>query len=555
MRKAIFKAVSASLATLLLLLCACQATNPATAPSDGAESQLMEHSSFESFEEQSAHDDSEMGSSLVDDYSQSVPEESVKQSDESETDSELSKADGFDHVDDMKYMLIFNPKKYSSELVMDTVDLNERLSTGSFGKQVDPSMKRADDLPADASKYLTTISQSDIMNGMDLPESDLSGDRAGKLIIPYKTGDKHSFYCGDQQRVKRQFTCVYAGEKGNIWLVDGASNNEKAVQELAKEFDEKIYDADVSLFGEPRFEGNGAKVNLLLYNFTSPYVAGFFCMLDLFADGEVTAIQAAYYGVNTDHAIIHINLGLLGNKEAKTVLYSTVAHEFQHLICGTAYFENGGTAQCGVWLNEAMSGLIEEKLYEGVQEANGRYESLSSSNLIRHGQSMYDFTTLTTFSDFDIGVYGSVFLFGKYLEKLGGEKVFHKIHDYWRMAFKGGADAEAIYNAMPKEVIESIDAKYDITGDSMMDKKELWLSKLVLDFYLAILNSSDVASGKLDARTLLYDEINPARIYGGGRVLVAVKDESYNIPKDAGEGLVYVGLDGNFQALTSALCK
>ena len=79
------------------------------------------------------------------------------------------------------------------------------------------------------------------------------------------------------------------------------------------------------------------------------------------------------------------------------------------------------------------------------------------------------------------------------------------------------------------------------------------MSKLTLAFYMSLLekeSSSPLAYVNVDPQTLLYDEINPANIEGGGRVIIAVKGNTFDIPQDADNGLVYVGLDANFQPVT-----
>lgn len=50
--------------------------------------------------------------------------------------------------------------------------------------------------------------------------------------------------------------------------------------------------------------------------------------------------------------------------------------------------------------------------------------------------------------------------------------------------------------------------------------------------------------------SLLYDETEPADIEGGGRIIVALKLGEFEIPKDADEGLIYVGLNSEFEVVT-----
>ena len=55
--------------------------------------------------------------------------------------------------------------------------------------------------------------------------------------------------------------------------------------------------------------------------------------------------------------------------------------------------------------------------------------------------------------------------------------------------------------------------------------------------------------------TLLYDEINPADIQGGGRVIAATMDGTFEIPDDADYGLIYIGLDADFKPVTGICYK
>ena len=90
------------------------------------------------------------------------------------------------------------------------------------------------------------------------------------------------------------------------------------------------------------------------------------------------------------------------------------------------------------------------------------------------------------------------------------------------------------------------------------DEEDEFLSKLTFNFYLSLLkyDSSDPeAFQKVKSQTLLYDEINPADIEGGGRVIVALKDGEFEFPQDADKGLLYVGLNSNFEVVTEYVMR
>ena len=52
---------------------------------------------------------------------------------------------------------------------------------------------------------------------------------------------------------------------------------------------------------------------------------------------------------------------------------------------------------------------------------------------------------------------------------------------------------------------------------------------------------------------LLYDELDGANIEGGGRIIIATKDGKFSIPDDADKGLIYIGLDKNFNVVTDPI--
>ena len=84
------------------------------------------------------------------------------------------------------------------------------------------------------------------------------------------------------------------------------------------------------------------------------------------------------------------------------------------------------------------------------------------------------------------------------------------------------------------------------------------MSKLTLDFYLSLMDFEEIdkaAVEKINLQYLQYNEINPAKIEGGGRVIVSTKDGSYDIPEDAGQPLVYVGFDKDFKQTTEVICQ
>jgi hypothetical protein len=157
--------------------------------------------------------------------------------------------------------------------------------------------------------------------------------------------------------------------------------------------------------------------------------------------------------------------------------------------------------------------------------------------------------------DFDIGVYGSVYYFSKYLEMTAGKNVFSDIMNYWRESFSGTLNtSEALAQGVSASVYDKINSTIDyaplnIRFDSVSDE---WMSKLCLDFYLTSLAAkSDAVFQNIDRNTILFDSMEGATIEGGGRIIVALSGDTFDIPANSDKGLVYVGLDENFKPVTN----
>ena len=440
---------------------------------------------------------------------------------------------------ELKYVLIYNPQIY-----LDDLNTNSHY-TGDLASQIDIEMFRADGLGEDPD--VIPYSQQDLTPEF-MEKVDLSGGKADGLAQFYRVGDQQTFYCGANQRYEQLFTCAYAGTHANIWVYTQLDQN--ILNNLGAAFDATIYDDCVSRFGEPRF---GEVVNFLIYPMESdPNTIGFFHNIDLFSSFEVNDETAVYYGANRDHNVVNINSLWLEDEIRVT---STLAHEFQHLLCFTGYFTAGNL--CDVWFNEAMSGYIEEALYPGIKESS--YNSFHLSDLIRNGQSLYNFRIDITPMNVDIGVYGSVFLFAEYLRNLVGEDVFSNFHSNWRNTYTPLTTLQGIYQIIPEDVRMYIDTAITYPDSYVFTSpEEEWISKLTLSFYLSLLTMDQYTNEyyrQIQLPYLLYDSLMEANIEGGGRLIMAVKNGQFQIPANADKGLVYVGLNENMEIVTNICCN
>ena len=456
--------------------------------------------------------------------------------------------------DTLSYVMIYNPTIYSEQKEYDTSFLN----TGDFNAmQIDVITDRADNseennhtLNTITTGYVDAVSSFDVIT----PESNKSSSLTEKT---YSVDDVASFYyysdLDNSERESDSFTCMYAGSSCYIWSNNPSVDYDYA-NKLGKEFDIN-YDKITRTFGTPRFCENSGKINFLFYEFPSSTVLGLASSYDIYASYEVSESEITKYGLNTDHALVHINSIVCEYDDLFDSTVATMAHEVQHCISYSTYLSSYSETPIGVWLDEAMSGYIEEIVSPGTKTIDGHYEAFNESNQIRTGQSLYNFSTAT-----DIGVYGSVYLFSEYLASSnGGGAVFSNIHDYWRSSYSDTiSDAEAIFNSVSDSTREEIDKLIEYPDYiSFSSTKEEWMSKLTLDFYLNYLNKNSRINNfsKITQTALLYNNLSGTDIEGGGRIIVAVKNGEFEIPENADKGLVYVGLDKNFKQITEIVCK
>ena len=456
-------------------------------------------------------------------------------------------------LDNVDYVMIYNPYIYH-EVDDNGGVIAASLSTGDQSSQIVTGMNRAGGLETNDMPVM--LSQAQINAGFDDSDVDRSGVRAGGKDPSYKVGDTHEFYHMNKNvtaREKDTFQCIYAGEHCYIWSMNN-SISEKDAKSLAEQFDSKIYQKDVDTFGKARFTDNGGKVNMLFYPMMDG-LGGFFAFADILSSSECPEVLADAKGINTDHAIININSDVLS--ENMDLVEATLSHEFQHLICATDALYYAESPFMETWLNESMSAYAEELIYPGRKEENAYNDAFYLSDSFRAGQSLYNFDTD---NDSTIGAYGAVYLYAKYLNQLAGDDVFTKVHAYWRDSYSADVtEAEALMNSVPSSVKKDIDSKYSYPSSISFDSDaDEWMSKLTLDYFVKTMDMdfaglSDVADTA--HALMLYTNATPADIEGGGRIVVATQNGSYTIPGDADQGLVYLGLDQNFNVVTDPICN
>ncbi len=454
-------------------------------------------------------------------------------------------------LDNVSYVMIYNPLIYR-EGDYDTYAETATQSTGSMSSQIVVGMNKAGGLEPEF-EIPNLKSQAENDANVDLSGVNREGVRAGAMDPEYDEGDRHDFYHSNETMkydLLDTFECAYEGEYCYIWSLDDSISSSDA-EMMGIEFDTSIYTQMVESFGKARFTENGGKINLLFYPMEEG-LGGYFTTADIFSSTEVTEEYCKQNGFNVDHAIIHINSNNVINKP--DFAKSTMAHEFQHLICASDCFEFAETPWMEVWLNEAMSAYAEELIYPGIKEAGYYNQLMYLSDRFRKGQSLYNFDT--TDDDY-IGAYGAVYLFSRYLEQFYSPEVFPVIHMNWRYAYTPEIkDSQALAMALVGHGFDNISTKYlfssEISEQLPIEDSSNILSYLTLDFYIETLKP-DLANlygleNEMRA-SMLYTEVEPVAIEGGGRIVVATQNGSYEVPADADPYLVYVGLDADFNVV------
>ena len=455
-------------------------------------------------------------------------------------------------LENVSFVMIYDPFIFDER--DEKISRAASLFSGDMGPQIVTGLHRAGGLSEEMPNRPSMISQAEINKKLDSSGVERAAGRAGGQDPVYEEGKTHQYFCFDNSlnnRILQEFTCVYAGEHCYVWSLDKAVSEAEAKQ-VGEEFDSKIYQNNTAYFGTPRFTENGGKVNILFYSLPKG-VGGFFCLYDIFSSQEAPRAYAEAYGLNTDHAIITINSDYLNTD--MPFLNATLAHELQHLICASEAFNYVDSPFVRTWLDEAMSAYAEDLNYPGLKMENGYNELLYVSERYRKGQSLYNFEID---SNQDIGAYGVVYLFDRYLINHTGEDVFRNIHHYWKESYSATVtEADALYASVSEEFKKRISEEYSFPAAisaKFATEAEEWMSKMTLDFFLEAveLELAELTDYADKARLfMLYSEIDPLYLEGGGRIIVSVENGSFTIPKDSEKGLIYIGFDDKFNIVTS----
>ncbi|RLL88108.1 hypothetical protein Y696_12640 [Mesotoga sp. H07pep.5.4] len=312
-------------------------------------------------------------------------------------------------------------------------------------------------------------------------------------------------------------TLQYSGSKSEIWVENTEEIGQQQAQQLGSEFDDSIYPLIANYFYTPSdLDGNG-KVKILCFdiqdNFetTGSYYAGYFSSGDLF-NHSISNMGELFY-IDTYPSMHYPKTNPIDVSRA----FSTIAHEFQHMVNynRNVLVEKGSTMP--TWLNEGLS-LAAEHLYSGV--LSRRISYFNSSPRIRDGHSvLYWGDNGDTLSSYALS-----YIFLQYIRaQAGNDAIFRDI---------------LLSNDNSSNVIVSALTKYGVTKS---------LGEILTDFRIALVlkNGSGPygfrGDGDFNSIAVQFYSGGSKDLRGGSAVYKSI-NPSFTDPGNSGSSIQYVGI-------------
>lgn len=318
---------------------------------------------------------------------------------------------------------------------------------------------------------------------LETPELGEPIDGIRQANTAYTVGDTDSFgVMLSSEITSASGTLKYQGEHCNIWLISqdttaspGAVTNVQ-YEAIADRADD-IYDLMVSEFAAHEdvavnFDnatigdvGSDGRINLLLYDIfgdgtsASGYTAGFFYSGNFFTSVAGTVVDAIHMDIGTAQGYKYFT-----DDGASEDFYSTIAHEFQHMLffmyCG---YKVGSLDSELTWFNEALSALTEMYYSTGVP---GQTQDAADSKMVLANQNSYtDGATSGDYADFlnfgsNFKNYGMVNLFSSMMQQQTNGEYGKNVYTYLKtLTYDQSITAETLIgNALKAALGSDFDA-------------------------------------------------------------------------------------------------
>ncbi|MFT8310816.1 MAG: Ig-like domain-containing protein [Sporolactobacillus sp.] len=202
-----------------------------------------------------------------------------------------------------------------------------------------------------------------------------------------KVGSGKKFWVSDLSTDKRyQITAKlsYVGQHTKVW-VNGNQLTKKDAETLGKTFDQTIFPLDNRYFGAPSDVDHDGKINLLCFDIkdgsaeqNGGFASGYFDPNDLYNGKKSNRSEIVY--VDT-----YPSLGSSKHKKV-SLAYSTLVHEFQHLINYNQNVLVEKKDEMDTWLDEGLSLAAEQLLAK--KPLDDRIDYYNESSSIANGKSL-----------------------------------------------------------------------------------------------------------------------------------------------------------------------
>ncbi|MBR3646245.1 MAG: hypothetical protein IKN54_07475 [Lachnospiraceae bacterium] len=308
---------------------------------------------------------------------------------------------------------------------------------------------------------------------MNKPSSERSAYVPAKPVVNNsytRLGDTRSFYLLKytynssgvvikQETVRKQGKCVKVSTHCNVWFVDQTSlvdENDLDFDSLAKKFD-SIYEMQTKVFGENTyttssdgFIPSSDKIQIVICDCMgdakkeqSSGTFGYQAFADLLTNEYIEYLQTLKDGDNwkgvysNEDQIIYIDSLFYSYKGKKTAgnpngyynaqdtIFSTIPHEFNHLLNNIQKYIKNDTDEMATWYTEMLS-LITEDLF---MDSLGINESESARGRLPYFDNYYNYGFTTWLQGNDVFIsYANAFAYGAFLcRNYGGEKLIKEI--------------------------------------------------------------------------------------------------------------------------------
>jgi len=292
---------------------------------------------------------------------------------------------------------------------------------------------------------------------------------------------------------------------------------EKATQ-IGEEFDDVIYPLVSDYFYTPSDVNGDGKVAILCFDIqddfsnTGAYVGGYFSSGDLFNISNSNKMEIFY--IDTYPTMQYP----ASNPVDVSKAFSTLVHEFQHMVNFNRNYFVESSDPMPTWLNEGLS-MAAEHIYRGT--LNSRISYYNNANSIKNGQSLLYWND----NGDVLANYSLSYLFIQYVRTQGGgdPEIFKDI------LLNSKNDQQAIIDSLSKRGL-SID-----------------FGNLMTSFRLALLMKDPSGlygfNGDSD-----FDGINASYYIGeaknirGGSAFFKTISEAFTDPENAGSTIQYVGI-------------